>query len=440
MGLVTHFSHFFAAPPGLHGDSARLGLHAVDFLQRGIWPFYIYHMAAPNPLIVYLHSLAFLVFGFTPAALRGVTAFGGALAAPAIYVACRELFGGNGRQFARRAGVLAALGLALTPFFGVFSRYGIEPVLLPAIELLAIASLWRGLRRGRWVDFTISGVLVGASQYTYIVARVFPLALAVACGIALLMDRRLLARWRGMLLSAAAAAVLALPQWLLFLRAPYTFVARTQGADQPFILGLPNPGALFGAKLLSQFRMLGWQWSTGYHPVSTRPLLTPVLFGGFLVALVVTFRVRRASWVFILALVALLLVPDLLFLEGLSPSANRVVSALPFIFVMAGLGCALLWRWLETRRRVPSWAALLVPALVLLAGVESQLHFSATVLPQVRATPGLEWKASLVELAEAEYIAAHLDEAILLPSSEYQRAPMAFLLAEHYPMRVNLRT
>jgi 4-amino-4-deoxy-L-arabinose transferase-like glycosyltransferase len=437
LGLAAYFAYLLTAPPGVHGDSARLGLHALDFLQRGIWPFYIYHQAAPNALLVYLQSLAFVVLGFTPAALRGVTAFLGALAVPAVYLASRELFAGDGERFARQAGFVAAVGLALCPYFGTYSRYGIEPSVLPAVEVLAVASLWRGLRRRRWQDFFLSGILVGVSQYTYIVGRVFPLALAIACGIAFLTDRQLLARWRGVALAACSAVLVALPQWVLFLQAPYTLVARTQGANQPFVFGLPGWGTIFATKLVNQFLMLGWRWSTGYHPGSNRPLLTPVLFVGLLLALGLTFWKRRAGWIFNLSLAALMLAPDLFFYEGLSPSANRTMGALPFLFVMAGLGCAALWRWLEARSSLPAWVGLLVPLAVLLAGGESQWHFATRVLPKVYATPGLEWKVSLVEIAEADYIAAHLDEAMLLPSSEYQRAPLAFLLAEYFPRRAS---
>jgi 4-amino-4-deoxy-L-arabinose transferase-like glycosyltransferase len=435
LGLATHFAHLLTAPPGVHGDSARLGLHAFDFIQRGIWPFYVYHQAAPNPLIVYLEAAAFVVFGFTPAALRGVTAFWGALAVPATYLAGRELFAGEGETFARRAGFLAAVGLALNPFFGTFSRYGTESILLAALEVLIVAALWRGLRRGRWTDFALCGVLLGASQYAYIVARAFPLVLAVACGIAILADRRLLARWHGLLLAAGSAALVALPQWLFFLRAPYTFVARTKGATQPLVLSLPHAGQVLIAKLARQFLMLGWQWDAGYHPGSTRPLLTPMLFVGLLVAVGVTLRFRRAGWAFGLSMAALMLAPDLLIYEGVSPMPTRVVPAVPLLFLVAGSGCAFLWQWLSARRRLPAWTALLVPAAVLLAGAESQWYLAARVLPEVEATPGLEWKNSLVEVAEAAYMADHLDEAILLPSSEYQRAPLAYLLAEHYPQR-----
>jgi 4-amino-4-deoxy-L-arabinose transferase-like glycosyltransferase len=435
LSLGTHFSHLLTAPPGVHGDSARLGLHTHDFLQRGIWPFYIYHQAAPNPLIVYLQAAAFLVFGVTPAALRGLTAFWGALATPATYLAGRELFAGEGQAFARRAGFLSAVGLALNPFFGTFSRYGIEPALFPALGALIVAALWRGLRHGRWRDFALCGILLGVSQYAYIVARVFPLALAAACIGALLANRQLFARWRGVLLAASSAAIVALPQWLLFVQAPYTFVARTRGATQPFVLSLPNAGQVLLEKLGRQLLMLGWRWDAGYHPGSTRPLLTPLLFVGLLVAVAATFRTQRAGRAFSLAIASLMLIPDLLIYEDLSPTPNRVVPAVPFLYLVAGLGCALAWQWLERQPRLPAWSGWLIPIAVILSGVESQWFLAARVLPAVNATPGLEWKKSLVEVTEAAYIAAHPEEMILLPSSEYQRAPLAYLLAEGYPQR-----
>ncbi len=435
LGLGIHAVHFFSAPPGINGDAARLGLHALDFLQNRVWPFYVYHQAAPNPLIVYLQAAAFAVFGFTLTALRGVTAFGGALAVPAAYLAGKELFHEEGREVARRAGFVAAAGMALDPFFNLYSRYGIEGALLPAVELLAVAFLWRGLRRGRHIDFLLAGVLVGLSQYVYIVARWFPLALAVACGAGFAVNRQMLTRWRGLALAALSAAVVALPQWLLFLQAPYTFVARTQNSDQPFIMSLPDSARVLVSKLTNQLLMLGFRWNNEYNPHYDRPLLTPILFLGSLAAIGATLVRRRAGRLACLVLAALMLLPDLLIFEGVSPSATRVFPALPFIFLASGLGCALVWSWMEKRLRVPAWVVYLVPVTVLLAGIESQWYLATHVRPQLESTEGLEWRASLVEIAEADYIAAHADSALLLPSSEYQRAPLAFLLANSFPHR-----
>jgi len=435
LGVGMQLVHFLSSPPGISGDAARLGLYAFDFLQDNLWPFYIYHQFAPNPFVVYLQAFAFSLFGFTLTALRGVTAFGGALAVPAAYLAGSELFRGEGRVIARRAGFVAALGMALDPFFNLYCRYGIEGAWLPVIELLAVFFLWRGLRRGKLLDFCLAGLFVGLSQYVYIVARWFPIALAIACGAALIADRQLLSRWRGLVLAALAAAIVALPQWLLFLRMPYTFVARTQNSANFFDLPPSDLLNVVVSKLTNQLLMLGARWDNGYNPYSVRPLLNPILFGGLLLALAATVAKRRAGRVACVVLAALMLLPDLFIGGGLSPLATRVFPTAPFAFLAAGLGCALLWSWVERRPRLPAWIGYLLPVAVLVAGIESQWNFATYVQPQVEDTPGLEWRASLVEIAEADYIAEHAGSAFLLPSSEYQRAPLTFLLADSFPRR-----
>jgi hypothetical protein len=72
---------------------------------------------------------------------------------------------------------------------------------------------------------------------------------------------------------------------------------------------------------------------------------------------------------------------------------------------------------------------------VVSAGIVRLWDYNHRVIPLVNASDGLEGRASLAEVAEADYIAAHADAPILLPSSEYQRAPLAFLLATRYPRR-----
>ena len=435
LGVGMQFVHFLSAPPGISGDAARLGLYAFDFLQDNLRPFYIYHQFAPNPFVVYLEASAFSLFGFTITALRGVTAFGGALAVPVAYLAGSELFRGEGRVVARRAGFIAALGMALDPFVNLYCRYGIEGAWLPVMELSAVLFLWRGLRRGKPIDFCLAGIFVGLSQYVYIVARWFPVALVIACGVALVAERQLLSRWRGLALAALSAAIVALPQWLLFLRMPYTLVARTQNSTNLFDLPLSELLNVVVSKLTNQLLMLGVRWDNGYNPHSGRPLLNPILFGGFVLAIAGTVARRRAGRVACVVLAALMLLPDLFIHEDLSPLATRVFPAVPFLFLAAGLGCALLWSWVERRPRIPAWIGYLLPVAVLVAGIESQWNFATYVQPQVDSTPGLEWRASLVEIAEADYIAEHADSAFLLPSSEYQRAPLTFLLADSFPRR-----
>lgn len=426
--LAAHLPGYLDYPPGIGGDSAQLAIHALDFLQRGVWPFYIYRLEAPNPLIVYLQAPLFLTFGFNRAVLRGLTVAAAALASPAAYITARELF--PGQPFARRAGIMAALGLALSPFFQAFARIGTEHLLLPVLALITVALLWRGLRTGRKIDFVLAGLMLGLSQYSYLVARGFAVAVTGACLVALHADRQLLARWRGLALAAATSVVVIIPQLTLFIAAPHTIASRAQQSAGQLVFTLPDPLRLLATKLLYQLLMLCCQWQTGYNPFSGRPLLHPIFFVGLLLAAVVAVR-SSSGHRFLLTLTALMFVPDLITYEGLWPSATRISGAAPFVFIVAAVGCARLWDWLEKRSRY-GW---LIPALVLIACAESQWDFHRRVIPQAMQAEGLEWRASLVEMAEADYVNAHLSTPILIPSSEYQRVTLTFLLADHFPNR-----
>jgi 4-amino-4-deoxy-L-arabinose transferase-like glycosyltransferase len=426
-------------PPGLGGDGARLTIHTFDFLYRDVWPFYIYHLDAPNPLIIFLQAPLFLLFGATPAVARALTMVAGALASPLAYKVCRILFANSDSRLATRAGIIAGLALALSPIFEIMSRTGTEHILLPALSMAVVVWLWQGMWRGRWLYFLVGGLILGVSQYSYIVARGFAVALAGAFILALIANRQLLNRWFGLLVAAGSAVLVMLPQLYLFLSAPNTLTARTQQASGEFVFGLANPLSLLLTKFLNQLLMLGWHWDTGYNPFSGRPLLNPILLIGLVVAIAALTRCwRQAPYVFILSLTSLLLVPDLITYEGLDPSATRLTVAYPFIFIVAALGCALVWGWLEHQPKLPTWSGNLVLGAVLIAGLEGQWDFQQRVLPLASKVEGLEWKVSLVEGAEADYIKAHSTSAILIASSEYQRVPLTLDLLTTYPNRAGV--
>ena len=165
---------------------------------------------------------------------------------------------------------------------------------MPVVELVAVIVLWRGLRRrGGWGTFVLAGVFIGISQYVYIVARFFPVALALACVGAIWANRRLLSRWRGLTLAVILAALVALPQWMLFIAHPYTFTARTQQTAGQFILQVAEPIRAITAKLTSQLLVLGVYWDNAYNPFSYQSLLTPILAVGWVVSIAFTVWKRR---------------------------------------------------------------------------------------------------------------------------------------------------
>jgi len=425
--------------PGLGGDGARLTIHTFDFLYRGVWPFYIYHLDAPNPLIIFLQAPLFVLFGATPAVARALTIVAGALISPLVYKLCRTLFANSDSRLATRAGIIAGLALPLSPIFEIMARTGTEHILLPVLGMAAVIWLWRGLWHGQRIYFLLGGLILGFSQYSYIVARGFAVVLGVALVIALLVDRRHVLQPQELWLALGAALVVLIPQLVLFAIAPQTLTARSEQASGEFVFGLANPFNILATKFVNQLLMLGWHWETGYNPFSGRPLLNPVLLIGLVMAIAaLSRRWRQPPYLFILVLTGFLLLPDLITYEGLDPSATRLTAAYPFIFIVAALGCALVWGWLERQPKLPAWSGNLVLGAVLIACLEGQWDFQHRVLPLAERVDGLEWKASLVETVEADYILAHSASTILIASSEYQRVPLALSLLTAYPNRAGV--
>lgn len=432
--LALHSARLFLGPPGISGDSARLAIHALDFLRRNVWDFYVYILFAPNPLIIYLDAVTLSALGFNFFALCSIPLLSAALISPAAYLAARQLFADAGRDFARLAGLIAGVGLALSTAFGIFVSQGTEHVLLPLLELAAVAALWRALRLQRRADFIMAGVCIGVSQYAYIVARAFPVALAGALLAAALVPGSVLRRrWRGLVFTAAVAALLALPQWILFLRTPFTLFSRTEQTAGRFIFSMADPAALLIGKLANLLLMFGVQWDNSSHP--GMPLLDPVLFFGLLAGLVVALRQRRAAQLFCVAIAALLYVPELLTFERMAPAPTRTLAALPFVFLLAGMGLAAIWQWVQARWQLPRRYALLMLGAVVLAGAARQWDYAARVTAALNKLPGREWDGSLVDMAQAEYILQNRNRTILVASSEYQRPPLAFLIADGFPER-----
>ena len=76
--------------------------------------------------------------------------------------------------------------------------------MLPLLELATVAALWRAMRLQQRADFIVAGVFIGVSQYAYIVARAFPVALAGALLAALVVPGSVLRHNIGVLADADA--------------------------------------------------------------------------------------------------------------------------------------------------------------------------------------------------------------------------------------------
>jgi 4-amino-4-deoxy-L-arabinose transferase-like glycosyltransferase len=174
-------------PPGMDFDEAFESLEARRILtEPGYRPILFVGNNGVPPLKIYLTALAFLIGGEQMLAIRHVSAIVGVGTVLALYLLVRVLFpvspgsGEASREPGGSAGVrrfmpfVAALILAVLPWHNVFSRRGVEVILLPVWAILAVLFLWQGLGTGRWWLFVISGFFWGSAFYTYQAAWFLP--------------------------------------------------------------------------------------------------------------------------------------------------------------------------------------------------------------------------------------------------------------------------
>jgi 4-amino-4-deoxy-L-arabinose transferase-like glycosyltransferase len=143
------------------------------------WQFPDVNLLEPMPTsasfpFIFSYGQAILVeiFGRDFQGLRALSAVLGALTIPATYGLARELF-------ARRVAVMAAVLLLALPPHIHYSRLALNNIADPLFGVLALMFLARGLRTRRRLDYVLSGVMLGFTQYFYEGGRILYPALIV---------------------------------------------------------------------------------------------------------------------------------------------------------------------------------------------------------------------------------------------------------------------
>jgi 4-amino-4-deoxy-L-arabinose transferase-like glycosyltransferase len=243
VAAFLRFTQLNAAPPGMTHDEAAYGAEAERVLA-GERPLYFALGYGHEPLYAYAVALAFSFLGRTLWAMRATSAVCGILVVLGTYLLTRRLFGVRSAQ-------IAAAYVAVSFWPLSISRQALRAVTLPMFWLPAAWFFWRGMegagfrfqvagfkskvaRQTRdaqpstWnlltsnlPNWLLSGLLLGASFYTYLASRtawvVFPVL-----ALYMLLQRDTRARLRrvgpGILIALAVAGLVALPM-VLYLHA-----------------------------------------------------------------------------------------------------------------------------------------------------------------------------------------------------------------------------
>ncbi len=168
-------------PPGLHHDEVIIGQVARDILG-GHFAIYFTPGYGHEPLYHYVVAGLFSAIGANAFVLRLTSAFIATLGLATTYILVRRIL-----SPAVALGTLAWMSISLWPVF--FARVGLRGITLPLLTTLTAYFLWRALFGRRAAgpgmqpaesfilhpsSFSLSGILLGLSLYTYQASRVFP--------------------------------------------------------------------------------------------------------------------------------------------------------------------------------------------------------------------------------------------------------------------------
>ncbi len=448
LGLALRLYRLPTVPLGAHGDVAWIGLNALDWLQSGIWPYYVYELYAPEPVIVYLAGLSFLLTGEVSFfASRLPTVLASALVVPLIFGAARWLNHPaieRGDRTITRTAWLAALAYAVSFYPIMLSKSGQRAQVFPLLVIALAVLFAHAWHTGRWWSFIAAGCVMALANYTYIPARLMPVMLIAWAAHQFFADReRFKARLWQLVALGALSAVLVLPQLITYIRTPEAFFARASQTAGRFIFQSGLHGAdlwlALGKKVAGEFAIFVLPWDNLYAEMG-RPLLGLPLTVGFVIGVAAAFtrpRDRGLWW-------PLLGIPPMFLTDVLSgtqwqPHGLRMIGVLPFVFLLAARGLAVGWGWLEARlERVPAmaWGAL-AAALVVVPGLVNLGIYHFVHVPATKADPATANRVEAADQFIARLTLAHGDDGppVLITLDDFLRANIPYLLSNAYPVR-----
>jgi hypothetical protein len=441
-------------PLGVHYDEAANGILAAEIARGLRQPVFISSYTGKEVLFFYWAAAWMQVLGQGVLALRLTAAVAGICTVGAGAWSAYELF--HERRDAGWIGAFTAVFLTTSFWHLILSRYGFRAITQPLLQSLTVAALWRGLRLERRGWLILAGLLCGATAYTYLAARAFPLPLAAALLAFLAVDRaRCRTRLRQIGLFLAAAGLAVAPLAVYFAAHPGTMLTRVgQVAARSWAEAWAGLRACLG-----MFFIRGDPYIRFNLP--GRPLFDPgtaTLFVlGILLTLVArgpsvqtagppspwaTKAMRVASRVFLLAVVPVMLLPSALATGEITPSNLRVVGMLPFAYVFPALSVTTILPMVDSRLRsgsqrpagrdrCPTGTVHCAFAIVLLVGLAAN---TAYLYSDWASSPAL-YEAADGDLADAAAYVDGTDLEGVTPyvASIHYRHPTVAFLAQRYP-------
>lgn len=426
-------------PPGLHYDEAANAILAANIARGQTYPLFIEAYTGKGVFFFYLAGAFMRLLGASVFSLRLTSALIGTLTVLITYQLAREMFTHQGAEDSRWLALFSASLLATSYWHVTLSRYGFRAVSQPLLQGLTLWFLWRGLRRGSTGSLALSGLCCGATAYTYLASRVFPVILLLIFLCLLILEKgNLRRRLSQIAVFAVPAVVVFAPLGFYFLTHPQAFSVRISQVslfnpelNQGDVLGTFWRAARLAFGMISLRGEPLWRFNLPGKPVFSWPLSLLLLIG--LASSVVKLvhskdQLERIFHFLMLIWLPVMLLPSILAVKEV-PSALRSIGLLPLLVFLPAQGLWIATRWLA--RLIPaavSKAVLPVAALILLLGLSTLATFRDYFVLWARAAPVYyDNDGDLVDAARYLNQLDTADQEIFVSSIHYRHPTMAFL-------------
>ena len=430
-------------PPGMTHDEADHGLDAWGVVN-GIRPIYFPTAYGREPFFDYASALFMGFLGPSFLAGRLTAVFSSLIMIAGTYTWAKLAFN-------RRIALLTAAGLTVNFWALMTARHALRSVTMPMFFVLAAAVFWLSLRKQvfsiRYSVFGIqsnripnteylllAGLLLGASFYTYMPARItwilFPALLIIW---AIFERDRLRQLWWQPVLTMTVAGLVSFPLfWHLATTASEARIGqltgpidaiREEGDFRPILNNITQ------SLRIITIEGDGWTWR---YNIPGRPILTPlmsILFYAGL-ALMLYYLIKKPTWRTPLLFAVMWLVAGWLpaLITGSDASTTRAIGMQPVLFLFPALALNMMWR-----RRAFS-----IGLIILFAGIGLDTAHKYFIVwanhPDVRV------HYETTRVTAIEYLNQHGSGAVALssPRPDHFHDPSTALMTLNNP-RVSLR-
>lgn len=388
VGGWLRFSSLGSFPPDMTSDHLEKARDAFFIYEDGYRPIFLENNGGREPAFFYfiaiVKGITGLPWGFE--LIKFCSGLWGMLMIVVAYWMGRAVIGEEDRGLGNLTGVAMAALVATSYWHVMLSRLGLRIVTTPVVAGVLLIFLIRAIRYNRRTDWLTAGLILGAGLYFYQAVRILPLVVIVGFVLALAWRAR---SWQAMRVYTANMVVLVIAALIVFaplgnymLKLPELFWQRTSGrlAGEDNIEIKNAEGQVVGmrtATLDDRFQafrnnlpvlvanlwrsawMFNWQgdraWITG-SPTGEPEL--DVFSGTCLIlglGLILTRMFRRrdpADWLLVMGIFVTILPTALAVAYVIEvPSATRASAALPFVYLLAAFGIAVIYRLITQRIR-----------------------------------------------------------------------------------------